>query len=552
MRHLANRSLTPCSLIARGCVAALAAVLGLALPGTVMAATDTGAAPQVSLTQGVLAGKSARLNGHEVREFRGIPYAAPPLGALRWKPPQPAPHWSGVRSARQFGPRCMQLPLFDDMVFRSDGVSEDCLYLNVWTPAKADEAKLPVLVYFFGGGFVAGDGSEHRYDGASMAAKGIVTVTVNYRLGVFGFLATPGLAAESPQHAAGNYGLLDQAAALRWVRDNIAHFGGDPARVTIGGESAGSISVSAQMTSPLSKHLFAGAIGESGALIAPIAPTPLAKAQHEGAAFMKAVGASTLAALRAMPAQALLKATRPEGGPAVNFGPDVDGYFLAEAPAVTFTAGRQAHVPLLLGSNSQEGFYPAILQKATPTPAHYRAALERMFGAKAADALTLYPGNTEAQVKHSATALAGDLFIAHSTWRWMDLQHRTGKAPVYFYYFAQPRPAKRKPAPGEQTDVGAVHSGEIEFALGNLDGNAVYAWTPADRTVSQVMQDYFANFIKHGDPNGSGLPAWPAVRESKGGLLRQTIDAHTRTEVDRRAARQAFLQAYFAGPRAAE
>src|SRR5262247_4945849 len=202
-----------------------------------------------------------------VRSFKGIPFAEPPVGDLRWKPPQPIKNSPSIRQADKFGPRCMQRPIFGDMNFRANGMSEDCLYLNVWTPAKSGNEKLPVLVYFFGGGFVAGDGSEGRYDGESMAKKGIVAITVNYRLGVFGFFAHPELTKESPQHASGNYGLYDQHAALKWVRQNIAAFGGDPKRVTIAGESAGSISVSAQMASPLSKDLIAGAIGESGSIL---------------------------------------------------------------------------------------------------------------------------------------------------------------------------------------------------------------------------------------------------------------------------------------------
>jgi para-nitrobenzyl esterase len=541
----ARRSKTPSRMRPRR---ALFGLLALCLGTLTASASASSPAPQVPLPAGRIAGMRVLHDGVTLREFQGIPYAAPPVGALRWKPPQPVAPWSGVRQARRFGPRCMQLPLFGDMVFRANGMSEDCLYLNVWTPTpgSAIKAKLPVLVYFYGGGFVAGDGSEWRYDGASLARKGIVTVTVNYRLGVFGFLALPALAAESPHHAAGNYGLLDQQAALQWVKANIARFGGDPSRVTIGGESAGSISVSALMASPLSRGLIAGAIGESGALFAPIAPLPRAEAEQQGEIFAMHVGADSLAALRALPAQTLLKASA--GGNAPSAMPDIDGYFLDEAPAVTFARGAQAHVPLLLGSNSQEGFYTAIFKQQSPTPVHYRAALSRLFGKQAARALALYPGGNRAEVERSATALAGDMFIAHTTWRWMEWQRRTGKAPVYFYYFAQPRPAKRHPAPGEKPDPGAVHSGEIEYALGNLDSNRVYAWTPTDHTVSRVMEGYFAQFIKTGNPNGSGLPAWPAVRASDGGLLRQTIDAHTHTAVDHGAARQAFLRQFYAKP----
>ena len=526
---------------------AVALVAAAAIFGVQAAVAGVPRAPRVQVDTGMLVGRSVRVDGVALREFRGIPYAAAPLGALRWRPPQPAPAWTWARDARRFGPRCMQLPLFGDMVFRSDGMSEDCLFLNVWTPARAGGPKRPVLVYFYGGGFEGGDGSEPRYDGASLAARGIVTVTVNYRLGVFGFLALPALVAESSRHAAGNYGLLDQVAALKWVRANIARFGGDPARVTIGGESAGSISVSAHMVSPLSRSLFARAIGESGAMIAPLGPKPLAAALRQGTAFARALGAPTLAALRALPAVDLLHATGPDAKPKFDVYPDVDGYFLTEPPATTFARGAQAHVPLLVGSNSAEGAFSQLLGQSAPTPKNYRAALVRLFGARGAKAAAaLYPGRAPAEVRRSATALSGDLFIAHSTWRWMNLQARTGRAPVYFYYFDRARPAKRHPAPGDQPVNGAVHSGEIEYALGNLGTNHVYAWTPADETVSAAMEGYFARFIRAGDPNGPGLPHWPAVTEADGGLRRLTIGVDTRATVDRGTARQAFLTRYFA------
>jgi para-nitrobenzyl esterase len=287
-----------------------------------------------------------------IHAFKGVPYAAPPVGSLRWREPQPAQPWKDVRPATQFGPRAMQLPLFGDMNFRSNGVSEDCLYLNVWTGAKSAQERRPVLVYFYGGGFVAGDGSEPRYDGESMAQQGIVAVTVNYRLGAFGFLAHPELTQESPNHASGNYGLLDQAAAIRWVRDNIAAFGGDPQRITIAGESAGSFSVSAQMASPLAKDLIAGAIGESGSLLG-LQPLPaLAQAEQAGATWATTLGAGSLAALRALPAQQLLEASGKPGAP--RFSAIVDGYLFPQAPTAVFAAGQQAKVPLLVGWNSQE------------------------------------------------------------------------------------------------------------------------------------------------------------------------------------------------------
>lgn len=497
------------------------------------------APPTVHIAAGALSGVHDAKTGLD--EFKGVPYAAPPVGKLRWKPPQPVAHWKGVRTADHFGPRCMQRPIYGDMVFRSDGMNENCLYLNVWTPDRQSGKKLPVLVYFYGGGFMAGDGSEPRYDGASLAQKGIVTVTVNYRLGVFGFLALPALASESPHHATGNYGLLDQAAALRWVHRNIAAFGGNPEEITIGGESAGSMSVSALLASPLSRGLVQRAIGESGAMLGNLTPPSLAKAEKVGQAFEKHVGAHSLAELRAMPASKLLAATGDKGvGP---FEPTIDGYFLPRTPAAIYKAGDQAHVPLLVGSNSQEGHYPMLFHGKPPTPADYRAVVKKMFGKHADKVLKLYPGHTEAQVKASGTALAGDEFIALATWRWMHLQRTTGHAPVYYYYFTKPRPAKRDGSAGPGT--GAVHSGEIEYALSNLYSNHVYAWTPTDYKVSRIMEGYFANFIKTGNPNGKGLPYWPEVVHKDGGLLRQVIGVDTHTKVGRWAPRYEFLQHHF-------
>lgn len=507
---------------------------GLIMGALSLPALATTSTPVVDTGSGQLSG----VRDGELNVFKGIPYAAPPVGPLRWKPPQPVSPWQGVRTADHFGPRCMQRPVFNDMVFRSDGMSEDCLYLNVWTPADNAGKKLPVLVYFYGGGFIAGDASEPRYDGASMAQHGVVTVTVNYRLDVLGFLATSALAAESPQHAAGNYGLLDQQAALQWVRSHIARFGGDPDRVTIGGESAGSMSVSAQLASPLSKGLMRGAIGESGAMLGNLKPIPLSEAIQRGEQFAHLAKAGSLEHLRAMSAQALLEVSGRKDAPELR--PTVDGYFFPRSPEAIYAAGEQARVPLLVGTNSQEGSYANLLENQPPTPANYRAAVEKLFGTHATEALRLYPGRSEEEVRRSGTALAGDRFIAWSTWRWMELQRRTG-TPVYFYYFTQPRPARRD---GSGTpDEGSVHSGEIEYALGNLPGNSVFAWTDADRKVSALTQAYWVNFIKTGNPNGPGLPAWPAVAEKDGGLLRQRIGGQTATEVDPGAARYRFLLA---------
>lgn len=472
---------------------------GLLLLSSSLFALSAHAAPQASTATGAVAGVQ---EASGVASYKGIPYAAAPVGKLRWKEPQPAAKWKGVRKADHFAARCMQLPLFGDMVFRADGVSEDCLYLNVWTPAKSAKEKLPVLVYFYGGGFAAGDGSEPRYDGESMAAKGIVTLTVNYRLNVFGFLAHPELSKESPHHASGNYGLMDQAAALQWVRKNIAAFGGDPARVTIAGESAGSFSVSAQMINPQAKGLIAGAIGESGSLLGLSAPLPLKEAEQKGAGFASTIDAPTVAKLRALPAQALLEAAQKSG---IWFSAIQDGYVIPRAPIDIYAAGEQASVPLLAGWNSQEGHYKQMFQNEEPSEELFTKRLQSLYGDQAAAARAAYSGD----VKQAATDLAGDLFIGHGTWKWIDSHARTSGKPVYRYYYTHPRPGQE----------GAGHSVEIEYAMGNLASNKVYAWTADDYALSAQMQDYFANFIKTGNPNGAGLPEWPQASAGEGSRL---------------------------------
>lgn len=510
------------------------------------------AADRVTTANGVLEGTGPQSSG--VRIFRGIPFAQPPVGDLRWKPPQPPANWSGVRQASQFSPSCMQHAIFGDMNFRANGKSEDCLYLNVWTPARSANEKLPVLVYFYGGGFVAGDGSEPRYDGESMAAKGIVSVTMNYRLGVFGLLAHPELTQESPHHASGNYGLMDQAAALEWVRRNITAFGGDPRRVTIAGESAGSFAVSALMASPMAKDLIHGAIGESGSILArsPAAMT-LAEGEQEGVKFANTVGAKSLAELRAMSTTQIYDAMG-------KFSPGrmaliVDGYFMPEAPSDIYAAGRQARVPLLVGWNSEEMNGRAVLGRDEPTLEKYEATMRKLYGEHAAGMLKLYPATTQDQVMDAATALASDRFIGYSTWKWSDLHRKTSGQPVYRYLYARARPpmtpAMGDAAPGLAGGVikgaqaappahGAVHSAEIEYALGNLASNKVYAWTPDDYKVSRLMQDYFANFIQTGDPNGPGLPSWPADT-AKAPVQVMRIDVTSRAEPETHADRYAFL-----------
>jgi para-nitrobenzyl esterase len=512
---------------------------------------------QVKTANGTLEG----IDESGIRAFKGVPFAAPPVGDLRWREPQPVKNWTGVRKADKFGPRAMQLPLFGDMNFRSDGVSEDCLYLNVWTPAKAASDALPVLVYFYGGGLMAGDGSEPRYDGESLARHGIVTVTVNYRLSVFGFFSHPELTQESPHKASGNYGFLDQYAALQWVQKNIAAFGGDPKRVTIAGESAGSFSVSAQMASPLAKGLIAGAIGESGSLLGFRPVSTLQEAEKMGVEFGKVVGAPSLAALRAMPAQALLETTTKPGVP--RFSAVVDGYIFPKSPVDAFVSGQQAKVPLLVGWNSQESGYQGIMGKETLTRENYTSAVKKMYGEQADKLLKVYNPTNDAEVEQVATDLAGDRFIGFSTWKWSDLHAKTGGKPVYRYFYERPRPemraemgaatanlaggitrnddatAKRPPAP-----KGAVHSAEIEYALGNLPTNRVYDWQPEDYKVSQIMQLFFANFIKTGNPNGLGVPQWPAVKAGQAAPVMR-INTHTEAETEKNRDRYLLMNEFF-------
>jgi para-nitrobenzyl esterase len=421
----------------------------------------------------------------------------------------------------------MQLPVFGDMNFRSNGMSEDCLYLNVWTPATSADDRLPVLVYFYGGGNIAGDGSEPRYDGEALARRGIVTLTVNYRLGIFGFFAHPELSNQSPRGVSGNQGYLDQNLALHWVRDNVAAFGGDPARVTIAGESAGSISVSILMASPLSKGLIAGAIGSSGAAMAAhVRPVTLAEKERQGAELVAKIGADSLTALRTMPAETLLEATKGLDFPA--YLSNVDGYFLPDFVDATFAAGEQARVPLLVGWNSEEWSYQGVLGENDPTPENYTKAIRALYGESAGEVLHLYPASTDDEVIEAATDLAGDRFLGYVTWKWADLHGQTSSCPVYRYFYSHPRPpmvpemgnavaglaggivrdADAKPAPAPR---GAVHSADIEYAMGNLATNRVFAWTDDDHAVSELMQTCYANFVTTGNPNGDGVPPWPAA-----------------------------------------
>ena len=456
---------------------------------------------RVKTKQGEIYGKRAG----SVRVFLGIPYAQPPVGPLRWRPPVAEAKWKGVRKTQDFGFRCMQPYVNADMIFRDPGNSEDCLNLNVWTPAKNKKSKLPVMVWVYGGGFNSGSTSEARQDGANLTKNGVIVVSMNYRLGIFGFFAHPALAAESGRDASGNYGLLDQVAALTWVQQNISAFGGDPNNVTLFGESAGSYSVSVQMASPLAKGLFQRAIGESGgAFSRSVISFPSAKqAEEHGLAFAHAAfGDDTLEQLRAIPADQMMAASikKPENGAALRFSPDIDGYLLPQSVAAIFAAGKQNDVPLLAGWNRDEGgFNPKV------TLSSFHDSVTKQYGPDAADILSVYTASDDAEAVRSAADLARDRFIAFSTWRWIGAQVATGKQPAYRYRFDLVSPAD----PYHTGGLAAYHSSEIPYVFGNMDLLHGFAWRPEDYALSEKMQRYWTNFARSGNPNGQDLVKWP-------------------------------------------
>ena len=511
-------------------------------------------AVQVKIDNGIIEGNYNTHSG--IQTYFGVPFAKPPVGNLRWKAPQPLDKWNGVKQTKKFGPRPMQTIVFGDMNSRSDGVSEDCLYLNVWTPAKRNTKDLPVLVYFYGGGNVAGDASEPRYDGESMAKKGIVVITCNYRLNIFGFFSHPELSKESPYKASGNYGLLDQVAALKWVQKNIAAFGGDPKKVTIAGESAGSISVSYQMASPLAKNLIAGAIGESGAGINPtLAPVPLAEAEKTGDEFAKKAGYTTIAQLRALSTREVYEIyneSKRFGFPVV-----IDGYFLPKTIPQIFNAKEQAQVPLLVGWNSAEIPGQAFMFGQPYKEENFVSRVKAEYPNDFEEVLKLYPHSNEKEIEISATQLSSDRFIAYSTWKWFDLHRNNSSQPVYRYLYSKLRPplvdnsvssglaggtVKKDPnAPKPPEAVGAPHACEIEYCMGNLHLVKEYAWTDDDFKVSETMLNYFANFIKTGNPNDGKLPEWIAAKAGDASPPVMVLNTESKTINAKNDARYEFL-----------
>jgi para-nitrobenzyl esterase len=519
-----------------------------------MAQGNNAFAVQTTIENGVIEGNYDTKTS--IQTYFGVPFAKPPLGELRWKAPQPLANWSGVKETKKFGPRPMQTIVFGDMNSRSNGLSEDCLYLNVWTPAKRNTKDLPVLVYFYGGGNVAGDASEPRYDGESMAKKGIVVITCNYRLNIFGNFAHPELSAETAYKGSGNYGYFDQIAALKWVQKNIAQFGGDPKKVTIAGESAGSVAVSYQMASPLAKGLIAGAIGESGAGINPtMAPVTLAEAEKQGTEFAKNTGAPTLKQLRALSTREVYEMyieSKRFGFPVV-----IDGYFMPKTLPQIFGAKEQAQVPLLLGWNSAEISGMAFMQGKPYNEENYVARVKKEYPTDFEEVLKLYPHGSEKEIELSATALAADRFISYSTWKWFDLHRNNSSQPVYRYLYSKLRPdlvdnslasglaggtvKKDGNTPKPPVAVGAPHACEIEYCMGNLHLVKEYAWTADDFKVSDTMVNYFANFIKTGNPNGDKLPEWTVAKAGDATPPVMIIDTESKTVKASNDARYEFM-----------
>lgn len=468
------------------CLAALALSAGAAAM----------APPRGQVAQGRLAG---RPEADGVSAFLGLPFAAPPVGDRRWRPPAPALSWQGVRSADRYGASCPQAvspngfgPWTSEYVVQPP-VAEDCLFLNVW--AKTPQArKRPVLVWIHGGAFLSGSGSVPIYDGARLAANDVVVVTINYRLGALGFLAHPDLTAESG--ASGDYGLMDQIAALKWVRRNIAAFGGDPHRVTIAGQSAGALSVLALMEAPQARGLFARAIAESGAGLALPQPA-LPAAEIQGRAFAAAKGARTIAELRAMPVDQLLAPTRAlaaAGVPGLQFLPIRDGRGLPRRP------GRLADVPILTGLTLDEGS-GFNLAYGRATAAGFQVQVRTQYGPAGEEVLRLYPGATDVEARQSALDLARDRGV-FATLLWLGHRAVQARAPAYAYLYDHAEPGP------DATRFGAFHSSEIPYVFRTLDAAAERPFTDRDRALSELMSSYWVNFIRTGDPNGGSLPAW--------------------------------------------
>ena len=491
--------------------------MAVAILAAAAVSTATPAKPAIQVEGGQLADVLPASNG--IRVFKGIPYAAPPIGELRWKAPQPLQAWNGSRNATEWGPRCVQSNRLGDLDPLNKRMDEDCLYLNIWTPAKSADEALPVMVWIHGGSNLNGAGSQPEYDGSNLASKGVVVVTINYRLDIFGFLAHPELTKESGTKSSGNYGLLDQIAALKWVKKNIRAFGGDPSQVTIFGESAGAFDVSLLMASPLAKGLFQRAIAESGGALTPIAafgPKPLQTGEQDGLKFVQSLGASSIGELRSKSAQDLLDASI-KNPSTYAFG-IVDGYVVPEHPASIYSEGKQNDVPLLVGWNANEGsYFGARIKLDSPT---YVERVRAQFKEQADKVLQVYPpGQTSEDERTSFTALLGDEIIAYGGWAWAERAATTGKSPVFRYYFGRRPPGAPALSINPLAAPGVYHFAEIYYVFNNLQVMKEWPWEASDRTLADTMSSYWTNFAKTGDPNAPGLPMWEAYKPGGDGRV---------------------------------
>lgn len=455
---------------------------------------STQAQKTVQVTGGEILGRQTA--DGTVSIYQGIPFAAPPVGSLRWKAPQPVKPWEGVLECTDFGPSPMQgdpIPFSmwsKEYLIKDEPISEDCLYLNVWTGAQSPSEKRPVVVWIYGGGFNSGGANVPIYDGESFARKGVVFVSINYRVNIFGFLAHSELTKESANNSSGNYGILDQVAALKWVKENIAAFGGDPENVTIAGQSAGAMSVNTLVASPLAKGLFNKAIPHSGGLLTGGLPT-LSQAEQAGERAVSRFNASSIEELRAMSAEEIMKA----GG---SWRPVIDNYLLPKDIKDVFAAGEQNKVDLLTGWNEDEGFTLGGIQEASA----YQQQIRNQYGDQADKYLEYYPGSTDEEAEKSQYDAGRDLIFGVQNYTWARIQAQAG-TDVYVYRFTRDVPGE-----GEYAKYGAFHTGEVPYAYDNLEF-VNRPWESADRDLEAVMADYWVNFIKTGNPNGSGLPDWP-------------------------------------------
>ena len=442
--------------------------------------------------------------------YRGIPFAAPPVADLRWRAPQAPEKWEGVRQAAKFGPSCVQGMRNPADAEQGPGMSEDCLYLNVWTPAKSANDRVPVLVWIYGGGFSGGATSIPTYSGERLAKKGVVLVSIGYRVGLLGFLSHQNLSAETNHHVSGNYGLLDMIAGLQWLQKNIAAFGGDPRRVTIFGESAGGIAVSILCASPLAKGLFHGAISQSGGSFGPPRPTTmpgenlkrLAVAEHSGEEYVKSAGVGSIAELRKLPAAKL-----PAGGRGMGMAwPIIDGWEIPDDQYKLYEAKRYNDTPILVGYNSDEG----ASFSAPKTPEDYISAVKARYGPHGESLLKAYPTDST-KVPKTARDLTRDAAFGWHTWIWARLQAKTGKSKAFYYYFDQ---HPDYPADSPRAGYGAQHGAEVPYVFQHLNTSNPQT-TKQDLEISESMATFWTNFAKRGDPNGEGLPHWPAFSDRK-------------------------------------